>query len=83
MGDYERIHNFERFCNKAFDLRNAYIMALIDEAYKRNLSQDVVEIYLETSREDAAELLEYARASNFSFGDVNDGTSSGEQKNNI
>lgn len=70
--DYERIHSLEIFCNKAFDLRNSYIISLIDEAYKRNLSQEVVELFLETSREDSKELLEYARATNFKFGDDDD-----------
>lgn len=70
--DYENIHNLERFCNKAFDLRNNYIISLIDEAYKRNLSQEAVELWLVTSRETAEELMEYAKATNFKFGDDDD-----------
>lgn len=72
MPDYEHIHDLERFCNKAFDLRNNYIMSLIDEAYKRNLSQEAVELWLVTSKDTAEELLEYARATNFKFGDEDD-----------
>lgn len=72
MQDYEHIHDLERFCNKAFDLRNNYIMSLMDEAYKRNLSQEAVELWLVTSRDTAEELLEYAKATNFKFGDEED-----------
>lgn len=69
MPDYENIHNLERFCNNAFDLRNNYIISLIDEAYKRNLSQEAVKLWLVTSPDTAEELLEYAKATNFQFGD--------------
>ena len=74
------IHNFERFANKAFDLRNAYIISLLDEAYKHSLSVDIVEIWLSTSRIEAEELISYAQETDFKFGDPDDGGSSSGNK---
>ena len=69
MSEWDNIHSFERFANAAFDLRNNYIQALISEAKKRGISEDAVKIFMETDREEAAELLEYAKQTDFKFGD--------------
>ena len=67
--EVSRIHNFERFANAAFDARNAYIQTLGDIAFKYNQSWDVVALFLETNKQDAKELIDYAQKSDFHFGD--------------
>lgn len=67
--EVERIHAFERFANKAFELRNAYIISLLNEAYKYSLSADIVEIWISTSRIEAEDLISYAQQTDFKIGD--------------
>ena len=67
--EYDNIRAFERFANAAFDVRNAYILQLHQLAYKYGFGWDLVELYVETSRDDAAELCNYARETDFKIGD--------------
>ena len=78
--EWDRIRSFERFANAAFDQRNNYIISLRALAVKYGFDDEVVKIFIETDREEAQELVGYARRSDFIFGDVNDDASSNENK---
>lgn len=72
--EWDNIRAFERFANKAFDLRTNYIIQLHQLAYEHGFGWDLVKLYLETSRADAEELCEYSKNCDFTFGDPIDGT---------